>query len=41
MSGGERREKELHQQFAHLRLGREWFRAAAELRAFIKAECQP
>ena len=35
-NGGIKREKELHKQFAHLRLHGEWFEGAAELTSYIK-----
>lgn len=35
ISGGRKRERELHHQFAHLRAHGEWFRSAPDLLAFI------
>jgi hypothetical protein len=38
--GGQRRERELHQQFAHLRVAGEWFDNKDELRHYIESLAQ-
>lgn len=39
IDGGRLREKQIHKQFAHLRVRGEWFRGTPELSAYIKKVC--
>jgi hypothetical protein len=41
VDGSYSREKELHAQFSHLRIGGEWFRTGDDLMAFISSETRP
>jgi len=39
MQGSEQDERRVHAEFAHLRIAREWFHDAPELRSFIEERC--